>query len=143
MANEIARNLRKRMTRQEVMLWGRLRELRELGFHFRRQSPIAHYIVDFECRRRRLVVEIDGTQHGFSRHRERDQLRDRTLNERGYRVLRFANPEIDRNTEGVLEAIRLALIADVNEPQPIETNPSRSQSSSAQIGAATLREDGK
>jgi very-short-patch-repair endonuclease len=112
MANEIARMLRKRMTRQEVILWGRLRELRELGFHFRRQSPIANYIVDFECRRRRLIVEIDGMQHGFDGHRERDAARDRMLNELGYRVLRFGNPEIDQNMEGVLEAIRLTLVTD-------------------------------
>jgi very-short-patch-repair endonuclease len=46
MANDLARDLRKTMTRQEVKLWVRLRELRELGFHFRRQSPIAHYVVD-------------------------------------------------------------------------------------------------
>jgi very-short-patch-repair endonuclease len=118
MMNTLARNLRKRMTRQEVILWGRLLELRELGFHFRRQSPIARYIVDFECRRRRLIVEIDGMQHGFDGHRERDESRDRTLSELGYRVLRFGNPEIDQNCEGVLEAIRSALIADVNETEP-------------------------
>jgi very-short-patch-repair endonuclease len=117
MANAIARTLRKRMTRQEVILWGRLREMREQGFHFRRQSPIANYIVDFECRRRRLIVELDGMQHGFDGHRERDAARDRLLNELGYRVLRFGNPDINQNMEGVLEAIRLALIADANEPQ--------------------------
>jgi very-short-patch-repair endonuclease len=116
MANAIARRLRKSMTRQEVILWGRLRELRALGYHFRRQSPIANYIVDFECRRRRLIVEIDGMQHGFDGHRERDAARDRALNELGYRVLRFGNPEIGQNAEGVLEAIRLALVSDVIEP---------------------------
>ena len=84
------------MTRQEVILWMRLREMREQGFHFRRQSPIADYIVDFECRRQRLIVEVDGL---------------------GYRVLRFGNSEINQNMEGVLEAIRLALIADANELQ--------------------------
>jgi very-short-patch-repair endonuclease len=112
MANTIARMLRKRMTRPEVILWGRLRGMREQGFHFRRQSPIANYIVDFECRRRRLIVEIDGMQHGFDGHRERDAARDRMLNELGYRVLRFGNPEIDQNMEGVLEATRLTLVAD-------------------------------
>jgi very-short-patch-repair endonuclease len=70
-----------------------------------------------ECRRRRLIVEVDGMQHGFDGHCERDGARDRMLNELGYRVLRFGNPEIDQNMEGFLEAIRLALIADVNELQ--------------------------
>jgi very-short-patch-repair endonuclease len=115
MPNEIARKLRKTMTRQEVKLWVRLRELRALGFHFRRQSPIAGFIVDFECRRCRVVVEVDGNQHGFGDHRERDLARDRTLNELGYRVLRFANYDIDRNMDGVLEMIHGAVASDLNE----------------------------
>jgi very-short-patch-repair endonuclease len=121
MANEIARKLRKRMTRQEAVLWGRLRELKALGFHFRRQSPIVNYVVDFECRRRRLIVEIDGTQHGFDGHRQRDASRDRALYELGYRVLRFGNPEVEANLEGVLEAIQLALDAQASQlPSPDE-----------------------
>jgi very-short-patch-repair endonuclease len=115
MANEIARKLRKRMTRQEAILWGRLREFEELGFHFRRQSPIANFIVDFECRRRRLIIEIDGTQHGLDGNQQRDASRDRVLSELGYRVLRFGNPDVNENLEGVLEAIRLALAADLVE----------------------------
>jgi very-short-patch-repair endonuclease len=115
MANEIARKLRKRMTRQEAILWGRLREFKVLGFHFRRQSPIANFIVDFECRRQRLIVEIDGMQHGFDRHRQHDASRDQVLNELGYRVLRFGNPDVNENLEGVLDAIRLALTADLIE----------------------------
>jgi very-short-patch-repair endonuclease len=111
MANELARKLRKRMTRQESILWVRLRELKALGFHFRRQSPIADFIVDFECRRRRVVVEIDGTQHGFAGNQQRDASRDQALSELGYRVLRFGNPDVEANLEGVLEAIWLALDA--------------------------------
>ena len=131
MANERARELRKTMTRHEVKLWSRLRELRQLGFHFRRQSPIADYIVDFECRRQRLVVEVDGTQHGFDHSRTRDSVRDRTLNQMGYRVLRFANPDVERNMDGVLETIRVALVSDINEPHP------------AALRASTLPEDGE
>ena len=76
------------------------------------------YIVDFECRRRRLIVEVDGFQHGFDQNRIQDLARDRTLNKVGYRVLRFANPDVDRNMDGVLESIRLALLSDINELQP-------------------------
>ena len=109
MANAIARKLRETMTPQEVKLWVRLRELRALGHHFRRQSPIPTYIVDFECRRSRVVVEVDGTQHGFDKHRERDLNRDETLRRAGYRVLRFANPEIDRELDVVMDMIVSAL----------------------------------
>jgi len=48
-------------------------------------------------------VEIDGNQHGFDLHRVRDETRDLTLNALGYRVRRFANQDVDRNMDGVLE----------------------------------------
>ena len=107
------------MTRQEVKLWVRLRELRALGFHFRRQSPITRYIVDFECRRTRLVVEIDGNQHGFDAHRIRDETPDLALNALGYRVLLFTNQDVDRNMDGVLETIHKAITSDLNELYPV------------------------
>jgi very-short-patch-repair endonuclease len=64
--NEIARALRKRLTPQEVKLWVRLRELKRLAHHFRRQAPVGPYVVDFICFRAQLVVEADGGQHGMS-----------------------------------------------------------------------------
>jgi very-short-patch-repair endonuclease len=109
MVNEIARELRKTMTPQEVKLWVKLRELRALDHHFRRQSPILTYIVDFECRRSRVIVEVDGTQHGFDENRARDLMRDADLRRAGYKVLRFANPEIDRELDVVMETIFSAL----------------------------------
>jgi very-short-patch-repair endonuclease len=109
MANQNARNLRKRMTRQEIKLWMRLRELRRLGFHFRRQSPILEYIVDFECRKAMLVIEVDGGQHNLEPAIEADRIRDDTLRNAGYRVLRFWNHDIDQNLDGVLTVIRDAL----------------------------------
>ena len=120
MANEVARKLRKTMTPQEVKLWVKLRQLRELGHHFRRQSPIANYVVDFECRRSRLVIEVDGHQHGFDDHRQRDGARDRVLQRFGYSVLRFGNYEVDRELDGVLESIRLVLEA---RPHPAASRP--------------------
>jgi len=120
MANEVARKLRKAMTRQEVKLWVKLRELRAIGHHFRRQSPLASYVVDFECRKSRVVIEVDGNQHGFDENRRSDIIRDRALNDLGYRVLRFGNYEVDREFEGVLEAIRLALEA---RPHPAASRP--------------------
>jgi very-short-patch-repair endonuclease len=57
MANELARNLRKNATLAERILWARLRLLKPQGFHFRRQTPIGRYIVDFVCVCARLFVE--------------------------------------------------------------------------------------
>ena len=109
MANENARMLRKRLTAQEVKLWIKLRELKTLGFHFRRQAPIGRYIVDFVSFRSRLVIEADGGQHGMPAGAQADQVRDAFLLSQGFRVLRFWNSDIDDNLVGVLESVLNAL----------------------------------
>jgi very-short-patch-repair endonuclease len=122
MANDQARRFRKAMTRQEVRLWVRLRALRSLGFHFRRQSPILSYVVDFECRRSRLIVEVDGGQHAMNEGLERDASRDAALKSAGYDVLRFWNHEVDRDLDAVVETIHRKLLA-ANEPHPAAARP--------------------
>ncbi|MFC3695297.1 endonuclease domain-containing protein [Chenggangzhangella methanolivorans] len=101
MSVERARALRRSLTPQEAKLWTRLRELRPLGHHPRRQDPIGGFVADFSFRRRRLIVEVDGGQHGGSA----DVARDAALERLGYRVLRFWNVDVDRNVEGVIETI--------------------------------------
>jgi very-short-patch-repair endonuclease len=105
MADERARSLRKRMMPQEVRLWQHLRALRSSGHHFRRQAPIEGYIVDFACFRCRLVIEVDGSQHGATEHARRDAIRDATLTKAGFRVLRIWNNEVDGNLDGVIQAV--------------------------------------
>jgi very-short-patch-repair endonuclease len=109
LANENARALRKRLTPQEVKLWMKLRELKALGFHFRRQAPIGRYIVDFVAFRCRLVIEADGGQHGLVRNAQVDETRDAFLLSQGFRVLRFWNSDIDTNLSGVMENVVAAL----------------------------------
>ena len=109
MANEAARALRKRLTPQEVKLWVKLRELKPLGFHFRRQAPIGRHIVDFVSFGSKLVIEADGGQHGMESGVRSDLARDAFLQSQGFRVLRFWNSDIDANLEGVMERIMDAL----------------------------------
>src|SRR5262249_27756788 len=71
------------------------------------------YVVDFVCRERRLIVEVDGGRHATD---PRDAARDIWLSERRYRVLRFWNNDVLANTEGVLEAIAAAL-SDIADAQ--------------------------
>ena len=97
-----AKKLRTNMTDAERRLWYRLRAHRFGGHKFKRQVPIGHYIVDFACVSRGLVVEADGGQHADSASDER---RDKFLRERGYSVVRFWNDEVLRNTNGVLEVL--------------------------------------
>lgn len=76
------------------------------GFKFRRQHPIGRYIVDFVCLEEKLIVEADGGQHNESTN---DSARTAWLASKGYRVIRYWNNEILTNTDGVLEAILVAL----------------------------------
>jgi very-short-patch-repair endonuclease len=100
------------MTPQEVKLWNWLREgLVPQGFHFRRQATIARFIVDFACIHAKVVIEIDGSQHGEPMNAHRDDVRDRTLNALGFRVLRFWNHEIDREKQVVMDTIFASLHA--------------------------------
>jgi very-short-patch-repair endonuclease len=102
---ENARALRKRLTPQEVKLWVKLRELEAPGYHFRRQVPIGRYIVDFASFGARIVIEVDGGQHGMSDGLGSDHERDAFLRSHGFRVLRFWNSDVDQNLSGVMESI--------------------------------------
>ena len=118
MANERARHPRQSMTPQEVKLWVHLRSWRSRGYHFRRQDPRDPYIVDFVCRRHRLIVEVDGGQHNFDEQVRRDRRRDCHLERQGFKVLRYWNFEIDRNLDGVLEDIDRELGSRGPNPTP-------------------------
>ena len=96
-----ARERRRNMTDAEQVLWKALRKYR-LGWRFRRQFPIAPYIVDFACVEAHLIVEADGGQH--TRPDDHEQ-RDAELQRQGWRVLRFWNNEILANPEGVMRTL--------------------------------------
>ena len=106
--NVNARALRKRLTPQEAKLWMKLRELKPIGFHFRRQAPIGRYIVDFVSFSARIVIEVDGGQHGLPEGVKSDQERDSFLRSQGFSVLRYWNSDIDQNLEGVIENVLAA-----------------------------------
>ena len=72
---------------------------------FKRQYPIGNYIVDFICKEKWLIIELDGGQHNKPDNISYDEERTNYLNSRGYRVLRFWNTDIDKNLKGVYEII--------------------------------------
>ena len=103
--NLLARYLRKSQTPQEQKLWNLLRNRQLLGYKFKRQYPIGNYIVDFVCREKRLVIELDGGQHNIAVNINYDFLRSEYIKQRGFKVIRFWNKEIDENIEGVIAKI--------------------------------------
>ncbi len=104
-----ARDQRRTPTQAERRLWISLRRRRMRGFKFRRQHPIGPYIVDFYSHAARLVIEIDGEQHGDDAHEGYDAKRTDELEKQGLRVLRFWNGDVLAELEGVLGRIDAVL----------------------------------
>ena len=117
------------MTGAEERLWAALRGHRFVGVSFRRQVPIGPYIADFCCHAARLVIEVDGGQHGEAAGIEHDHRRDAWLAEAGYRVMRFWNHEVSTETDAVLDAIWVALDdagamrGEAEPPHPVPPPP--------------------
>ncbi|MDI6688728.1 MAG: endonuclease domain-containing protein [Desulfobacterales bacterium] len=114
--NHLAKKLRKNMTNAERLLWQHLRNRELGGYKFRRQRPVGPYIVDFVCLEKKLVIEVDGGQHAGQV--ELDAKRSGYLEEKGYRVLRFWNNEVLKETESVLTVILLSLDGNITPLSP-------------------------
>ena len=106
-------NLRQNPTEAEKIIWFMIRN-NQLGYKFRRQQPIDHYIVDFICFEKRLIVEIDGGQHNEETDRERSDY----LHKQGFEILRFWNNDVIENKEGVFETIQSKLQNPLTLPSP-------------------------
>ena len=90
--------LRKELTPAERKLWSRIRN-DQLGVNFRRQHAIGNFIPDFVCIEKKLIIELDGSQH--LEQQEYDNERTKYLNSLGYKVIRFWNNDVIKNMDGV------------------------------------------
>jgi very-short-patch-repair endonuclease len=109
-----ARQLRHATNDAERRLWRHLRSLKLQGSHFRRQVPIGPYVADFACMAARLVIELDGSQHGNRENKLRDDARTRWLNEQGFQVFRVWNNEILQNIDGVMKKIYVEIYGSLD-----------------------------
>ena len=89
-------------TDAEAVLWSVLRNRGLEGLKFRRQVPVGNYVVDFICAEHRLIVEVDGSQHGDNTY---DKRRDAELNDLGFTVLRFWNDDVLKTLSSVCDTI--------------------------------------
>jgi very-short-patch-repair endonuclease len=118
-ARRLAPKLRRETTPAERELWKGLRNAIDLsGTHFRRQVPLGHYVVDFCCLRRRVIVEVDGAVHQTAEARMRDQSRDEYLRREGFSLLRFSNEEGLTRLRIVIDRLKAALVAATPTPGP-------------------------
>jgi very-short-patch-repair endonuclease len=111
-----ARNLRKAPMKAEDVLWQALRGRRLTGLKFKRQVPFLSYAVDFICLDRKLVVEIDGAQHGW--YADYDVARTREIEDHGYAVLRFTNSDVLNDLDTVKLRILTAAGPLASHPHP-------------------------
>ena len=118
-----ARTLRKSATQEETILWKHLRN-NGLGVKFRRQVSINNrYVVDFVCLEKKLVIEIDGSQHAEN---VLDAQRTAYLKKLGFRVIRFWNNQINQKLTECLETIYQQI---QESPSPVlrTSSPSRGE----------------
>jgi very-short-patch-repair endonuclease len=104
-----AKKMRREPTDAEAAIWRLLRDRRLAEFKFRRQVPFQNFILDFVCFEKRLVIEIDGSQHASSR---RDVAREAVLVAEGFRISRYWNNDVLQRPSAVLEDI-LAKLAEL------------------------------
>ena len=102
-----AKQLHRNLTPAEARLWAYLRAHRMKDVHFRNQHAIGNYVVDFAAPRKKLIIEVDGSQH--LGQEEYDLERTVFLESKGYRVIRFWDGEVMNDIEGVMRAIDMEL----------------------------------
>lgn len=118
-----AKSMRRVMTEAELKLWNELRAHRLMGLAFRRQMPIAGYIVDFACPAKKMIVEVDGSQHAPAPAAEADGARARKLESLGWTILRFWNDDVMRDIDNVCQHIVIrAGLADAGSRNSMPIN---------------------
>lgn len=103
MLKTFQKQLRRNQTEAELRLWQQLRDRRFQHYKFRRQQILQGYIVDFVCLEKKLIIELDGGQH--AEQIEYDMKRSSMLEKNGFRVLRFWDHDMLKNSQIVLNAI--------------------------------------
>jgi very-short-patch-repair endonuclease len=121
----ISRQLRANASHAEQKLWQALRRKQINGLRFRRQFPFGPYFADFVCLPARLVIEVDGGQHGEAKQVAHDARRTTWFQRNGFRVLRFWADQVMADLPSVLNGIEIAL----REPLPRRDGPDASISS--------------
>jgi len=102
---QIARELRRRQTPAERLLWERLRNRKLQGLRFVRQHPIGRYIVDFYCPQLRLVIELEGNVHDDPDQQSYDDGRFAELQSKNLRILRIRNSVVINDLNHALKII--------------------------------------
>ena len=121
-----ARALRNNPTPTGLAIWHRIARYRAA---FTGQLVVVPFIIDLACRKAKLGVEFDGSQHAAQI--EADGRRTAFLERRGWRIIRLWNSDVLANPDGAV----LYILAEAAEclggthPQPLPCREGRSRMS--------------
>jgi very-short-patch-repair endonuclease len=130
--------MRHSSTAAELAMWRLLRDRSLSGFKFRRQAPVENFILDFVCFERRIIVEIDGSQHANS---VLDVAGDRQLGAAGFQTIRYWNNDVLMRPTSVLKDLLARLTDAERNPSPgaslrsAPPAPARGEGARTRLGA--------
>jgi very-short-patch-repair endonuclease len=125
LSGKLQQTLRNNMSKAEQSLWYLLRGRQICGLIFRRQHPFDDYILDFVCLENKLIIEVDGGQHG--QQAKYDENRTQKLQAAGFRVLRFWDNQVLKEIESVKE--KIWLVVQELQPHPPPSSPLKGEES--------------
>jgi very-short-patch-repair endonuclease len=111
---ELAREMRLNPSPPESILWGHLQYRFPRVFH--RQMVMCGYIADFYAPNHQLVVEVDGNRHLAPKAQEYDSIRNKAMEKRGFKVVRFPANKVLNEIETVLAQIAAWI---TTKPSPV------------------------
>lgn len=112
----LSRELRKRGTLSETLLWNEIKSAKLKGYRFARQKPIGAYIVDFYCPRLKFAIEVDGISHDAKI--EQDDIRQKEIENLGISFLRFNDSDVKQNLDSVVREIIAFMEEKETTPAP-------------------------
>ena len=108
-----SQELRTHMTKEEKHLWYDF--FKKISYTVNRQKVVGNYILDFYCDEAKIAIELDGSQHYEEREEGKDRIRDKHLEERGLKILRFSNYDLHKNFKGICEYIYQMVYARISK----------------------------
>ena len=98
------------MTKAEVCLWKYVLKARTMkGYTFNRQRPALNYIADFMCKQLLLIIEVDGISHYNEEAYHKDVKRQKTLENNGFKVIRFLDHEVLKDIQNVIRCLEITI----------------------------------
>jgi very-short-patch-repair endonuclease len=117
------------MTKAEFFLWKFVLKASFTGYKFRRQRPVLNYIADFMCIELKLIIEVDGYTHLSEQAKEKDKIRQKILEQHGFKVIRFTDGEVLKSlgwvNDKIMQTIKEFENETVSPPSPLRGTPSQ------------------